>query len=302
MDNNTLNSFVWFIPFKSIRNFIREYVLDKDRQNNLINKKLDILNTLFYTKFIREKYSNDPKRLEHFSYKVFSQNDEDGILNEIFKRIGIKNKFFVEFGVQDGLECNSHFLLLQGWEGVFIEGSSEYCKKINDNFQNPIKKNKLKVINSFITAENINEILSTTKAVSINEIDLLSIDIDGNDYHVFNAINVINPRVVVIEYNGKFPPPIKWCMPYNPNYVWDYSDNQGASLEAIVELAESKGYKLVATNISGVNAFFIKKELYDYDKFTNNDSISNLYNPPQYDIKFQSGHNNIRFLQNHFDI
>lgn len=73
-------------------------------------------------------------------------------------------------------------------------------------------------------------------------------------------------------------------------------------MEAIVELAESKGYKLAATNISGVNAFFIKKELYDYDKFTNNDSTSNLYNPPQYDIKFQSGHNNIRFLQNHFDI
>lgn len=131
-------------------------------------------------------------------------------------------------------------------------------KKILNNFKNPIYENRLTVLNRFITAENINDILSETEAANIKDIDLLSIDIDGNDYHVFKSINVINPRVVVIEYNGKFPPPIKWIMPYNPNYIWDFSDNYGASLEAINELAKIKNYQLVGTNINGVNAFLLE--------------------------------------------
>lgn len=228
-----------------------------------------------------EKY-NDEKRLEKFGYKVFSQNEEDGILNEIFNRIGTTNKFFVEFGVQDGLECNSHYLLFQGWSGVFIEGSTEYCKMINNNFSKLIEKNKLKVLNNFITKENINDLIGTTDAANIKDIDLLSIDIDGNDYHIFNIINIVNPRVIVIEYNSKFPPPVEWIMPYDPNYVWkDASDKQSASLESITKLANKKNYQLVATDFAGVNAFFVRKDLCE-DKFPTDDSAKNLYNPPRY--------------------
>ena len=323
MDKKTIDNIVWWIPFKKLRNSVRELLLynietrnllikNQEIQQNIINKLENNINSYMFKKTIfdelqfqeyinsilkQEKY-NDKKRLEKFGYKVYSQNDEDGIIQEIFNRIGTTNKFFVEFGVQDGLESNSHYLLFQGWKGVFIEGSEYYYNLIINNFINPIEEKKLTVLNKFITAENINEILSTTEAANIKDIDLLSIDIDGNDYHIFNSINIIKPRVVIIEYNAKFPPPIKWVMPYNPNYIWDKSDNQGASLESINNLAKIKGYQLVGTNISGVNAFFVRKDLCK-DKFCDDYSANNLYNFPKYYIISRIGHYSKYFLDNY---
>lgn len=306
MNLETINKFVWLIPFKSFRNIIREYFIDITNINNTLNSINNTLNNInnnsnyinsnlntvkdisiitsdkiydIYSKEINlNKISSDPKRLENYGYKVYSQTDEDGIINEIFNRIGVTNKFFIEFGVQDGIECNCHYLLMQGWEGVFIEGNKDCCNKMNEYYNYLIYNNKLKVINAFITKENINDLISTTKAIDIKNIDLLSIDIDGNDYHVFKAIDVVNPRVVIIEYNVKFPPPVKWVMPYNPEHIWDGTENHGASLESIVELAKEKGYELVATNINGVNAFFVRKELYNKDIFPEDNSAKNLNN------------------------
>lgn len=207
----------------------------------------------------------------------------------------MSNRFFIEFGVQDGLECNSHFLLLQGWSGVFIEGSKHYCEAIRENFKLPLAQNRLTLLNEFITAENINDLLAQTKAVEIKEIDLLSIDIDGNDYYVFKAINNINPRVVVIEFNAKFPPPMEWIMPYNPTHIWDGTDNHGASLQSLVNLGKTKGYNLVATNLNGVNAFFVREDLCG-DKFSQ-DSVAKLYNPMK-PMTFTSGHKTARYLGN----
>ncbi len=242
------------------------------------------------------KYS-DSRRLEHFGYKVYSQNDEDGIIQEIFRRIGTTNRFFVEFGVQDGLECNTHFLLLQGWRGVFMDGSEEYVKQIQQNFANPIKEGRLKVLHAFITKENINELMQENGAAAIDEIDLLSIDIDGNDYHIFEALTYIHPRVVIIEYNAKFPPPSLWIMPYEKEYVWDGSDKQGASLQALVNLLNQKGYALVATNLNGVNAFFVRKDLVDSHTFVLQ-SPTELYNPMRISMEFRTGHPTKRFLDN----
>ena len=128
----------------------------------------------------------------------------------------------------------------------------QICK----NFATPLERGQLTLLNSFITAENINDLIAQTKAKDLVEIDLLSIDIDGNDYHIFNAISVIKPRVVVIEINAKFPPPTKYIMPYNPTHIWDGSDMHGVSLESLAKLALAKGYNLVGTDLKGVNAFF----------------------------------------------
>ena len=297
----SIDNIVWWIPIKSLRNSVRDilgnimYKFDVLNNNSCITKQL--ISDNYVMNLLKSDKYKDEKRLEKFGYKVYSQNDEDGIINEIFNRIGTTNKFFVEFGVGNGLECNSHYLLLQGWRGVFIEGSEDYCEMINKNLKSPISNGKLTVLNRFIDAENINSILSETRAADINEIDLLSIDIDGNDYHVFNAINVVNPRVIIIEYNAKFPPPIKWIMPYNPKNIWDGSDNHGASLEAITSLADSKGYQLVGTNLLGVNAFFVRKDLC-LNKFSEDSSAINLYNPARYLITFFSGHSNNYFLEN----
>ena len=148
---------------------------------------------------------------------MYSQNDEDGITHEIFRRIGTSNKRFIEFGVQDGLESNTHLLLFYGWSGLWIEGSSDDCNQIAMKFRPVIETGRLKVKNAFITRDNINTLFE--EAGFLGEIDLLSIDIDGNDLYIWDAIEAVNPRVVVTEYNGKFPPDLEWCQVYDASHV-----------------------------------------------------------------------------------
>jgi hypothetical protein len=236
---------------------------------------------------------NDPVYLDRFGYKVFSQNDEDGIIAEIFKRIGTTNKIFVEFGVQNGLESNGHFLLHKGWRGLWIEGSKRYCNQIKHYFERPIAIKQLFIQNVFITRENIDalikdNILQLHPGVE-KAIDCLSIDIDGNDYWIWEAIKCIKPRVVVIEYNAKFPPDFEWIMPYNPDHIWDLSDNQGASLKSLELLGEKLGYQLVATNIAGINAFFVQKEEVK-DLFPVPATAENLYHPFCANVLILNGH------------
>lgn len=235
---------------------------------------------------LKERFDN-PLYLEPFGYKVYSQNDEDGIIHEIFERIGCTNKRFIEFGVQDGLESNTHCLLHYGWEGLWIEGDEKYYNLINKKFYSVIQKGQLKVINEYVNRDNVNELFEENGF--IGEIDLLSIDIDGNDYHVWNALKCLNPRVVIIEYNAKFPPDLDWCMPYNENYIWDGTDRHGASLKAYEKLGVQLGYSLVGTNISGANAFFVRKDLTE-NKFVQPATAKLLYNPVRYNrIRFVSG-------------
>jgi hypothetical protein len=232
--------------------------------------------------------------LERYGFKVYSQNEEDGIIHEIFQRIGLKHKTFIEFGVMDGLECNTHFLLHMGWSGLWLEGSEKFYEAIQRNFRSVIQANRLKTAHTFITRENINE--TFIKNGFSGEIDLLSIDIDGNDYHVFEVISVVDPRVVVIEYNAKFPPFCGWVMPYDARHVWDGSDKQGASLKALEELGSRKNYRLVGTNYSGVNAFFVRKDLAG-DLFASPPTAENLYNPMR-PLRYKSGHPAKAFLDN----
>ncbi len=229
----------------------------------------------------------DEKCLERYGYKVYSQNDEDGIIQEIFRRIGTTDKRFIEFGVQNGLESNCHYLLFKGWTGLWIEGSASYVKEIHNRFRPVISNGQLKVKNAFITRDNINELFTSENFTG--EIDLLSIDIDGNDYYVWKAINVIKPRVVVIEYNGKFPPDLDWKQAYNSKHIWDGSDWHGASLKAYELLGRELGYQLVGTGINGVNAFFVRQDLAE-DKFITPATAENLYNPLRGQLHIKIGH------------
>lgn len=241
-----------------------------------------------WDRFLEERIK-DSRSLENFGYKVYSQNDEDGIIKEIFCRIGTTNKEFIEFGVQDGLECNSHYLLHLGWKGLWIEGSKKYCHVMNIKFKPVISNGRLRICNAFITRDNINQLIEENSFKS-KEPDFLSIDIDGNDWYVWEAINCIKPRVVCIEYNGKFPPDYYWKQAYNANHSWDGSDWQGASLKAMELLGEKKGYQLVGTNINGVNAFFVRKELIN-NTFLTLKTAEELYNPNRKKLKFYAaGH------------
>ncbi len=227
------------------------------------------------------------KCLERYGFKVYSQNDEDGIIEEIFNRIGTTNKTFVEFGVENGLECNSHYLLHKGWRGLWLEGNEKSVAEINARFYPAIRNNQLKCLNAFITKDNINELIA--EGGMVGEIDLLSVDIDGNDYYVWKAINVVKPRAVIVEYNAKFPPNHAWKQAYNAQHHWDGSDWQGASLKALELLGRELGYQLVGTNLNGVNAFFVREELAEH-KFIEPARAEELYNPARYAHAYVSGH------------
>ncbi|MDR1452627.1 MAG: hypothetical protein LBJ25_01430 [Candidatus Margulisbacteria bacterium] len=249
-----------------------------------------------YAKYETKQRLENPIYLERYGFKVFSQNDEDGIIEEIFNRIGTTNKKFVEFGVQNGLESNTHFLLHKGWKGVWIEGNKRAVEELRLFFKKPLKDSRLSAINAFITAANINQLISLNENCS-GEIDLLSIDIDGNDYWVWEAISCIKPRVVVIEYNAKFPPAHEWVMKYDEKHIWSGDDEQGASLKSLELLGEKLGYQLVGTNMTGTNAFFVKKELAK-NLFPQPAKAENLYNPTRWDMRYVSGHPAKKYIGN----
>ncbi|MCR4891500.1 MAG: hypothetical protein K5989_04895 [Lachnospiraceae bacterium] len=235
----------------------------------------------------------DPRALENFGYKVYSQNDEDGIIHEIFRRIGTETKEFVELGVGNGLECNSHYLLHCGWHGLWIEGNKGFCREMGNKFRPVIKNGRLKVVHGFITRENIERMIRLYRNAhgADSPPDFLSIDIDGNDWYVWEAIDSIRPRLVTIEYNGKFPPDLSWKQAYDAGHIWDKSDWQGASLKAMEELGRGKGYILTGTNLTGVNAFFVREDLYSKDLFLDLQTAEELYNPYRGELSFVSpGH------------
>jgi hypothetical protein len=198
-----------------------------------------------------------PSNLRNFEARVFSQYGEDGILAEIFARIGEVGKFAVEFGIEDGRECNARRLIEErGWSALLIEGNRPYSEAARARYAG----RPVQVMQRFLAAETI---LATLAEAGVPaEFDLLSIDVDGNDYWLWQTILAAHrPRAVVIEYNGRWPPPKVWVMPYDPNHRWDSSVAYGASLAALERLGARKGYTLVACGFAGVNAFFVRDDL-----------------------------------------
>lgn len=234
-----------------------------------------------------EKYK-DPKNITRFTFKSFSQFGEDGLINEIFNRIGIKNNFFVEFGVGNGLENNTCFqLVVNKWCGLWIEGAKNHSEQIAHRFSKYLQSDRLKFKNAFVTAENIEQIFKEASVPA--EFDLLSIDIDGNDYHIWRAINNYSPRVVVVEYNASYGSFAEHCQVYYPNNVWDRTNNFGTSLKSFELLAKEKGYSLVGCDLGGINAFFVRNDLL-FHRFQEPLNADFHYEPPRYYLKYFGGH------------
>jgi hypothetical protein len=231
---------------------------------------------------------NDPKCLVRYGYKSYSQCDEDGILAEIFSRIGVTNRQFAEFGIGDGLENNTLALLFQDWRGLWIDASTKHVSLIRAAYAPVIQAGRLRIVESFITAENIDGLIAGNSGGG--EIDLLSVDVDGNDYHIFCAIKCIRPRVVVIEYNAKFAPPTEYCMQYDSGHYWQGGDCFGASLKFLELRLKQRGYSLVACSLTGANAFFVRSDL-TADKFLEPFTAERHYQPARYHLtEIASGH------------
>jgi hypothetical protein len=198
-------------------------------------------------------------------FRVFSQFEEDGKLLFIFSLIGMDNKIFVEIGSDDGINSNSSNLFFNfGWHGLFIDGNSNAIRrgrKFYSRYPHPWSFPPYFSC-SMVKRENINEII-TSSGIS-GEIGLLSIDIDGNDYWIWDAITVINPRVVLIETHNEFGME-NIVVPYDPSYFYPgkHPVYHGASPVAMAKLAKQKGYRLVGANDLGFNFFFVKNGFAD---------------------------------------
>lgn len=262
------------------------------RNVNVTARRLGVIEqSLLHSEFQRlradERY-DDPKHLMRYGAKIYSQCDEDGIVAEIFRRIGTTTKSFVEFGIGNGLENNSHALLFDGWHGLWIDASTEAIRNITTSYAELVHSGRLRVVESFITRDNIDELI--VKNVDHNEIDFLSIDIDGNDVEILLAIRSVNPRVIAMEYNAKFVPPLLYCMDYNANHYWRGGDCFGASLKFLEVSLRQRGYSLVGCSISGANAFFVRNDLVG-DKFLQPFTAEFYYEPARYHlIEMASGH------------
>lgn len=224
--------------------------------------------------------------------KYFSQNDEDGILIEICRRMKIEKGHFLELGVGNGLENNSLILLMLGWQGAWLGGEDLA-------FELP-QGSRLRFVKTWITRENCLELIDSATgsesdpvSKSTKDIGFLSIDLDGNDVYVLETIlqSGLRPRIVVVEYNGKFPPPIRWRVTYDAAFQWAGDDYQGASLQDFVDTLEPAGYQLVACNITGVNAFFVRTDCVPPGAFDDVPrEILQLFAPADYNWFVRKGH------------
>ncbi len=193
-------------------------------------------------------------------FKVFSQWGDDGILQYLINILSVDNECFVEFGVENYLEANTRFLLLNNnWRGLVLDGSDaniDYIKADEIYW-----KYDLTAISRFVTAENINELLLSSGFKG--EIGLLHIDIDGNDYWIWNAIESTDPVVVSVEYNSLFGCERSITIPYKPDFERLEAHHSGlyagCSLLALCDLADAKGYAFVGSNSAGNNAYFVRK-------------------------------------------
>jgi len=193
-------------------------------------------------------------------FRVFSQWGEDGIIQFLISRIPIENKTFIEFGVEDYTQANTRFLLVNNnWRGLVIDSDKDAIARLGESAV--CWQGGLKVVSESVTAENINELLSSNGFTG--EVGLLSIDIDGNDYWVWRAITVINPAIVIVEYNHRFGAEAAVTIPYDKDFARGKGHPIfyfGASLKALCQLAARKGYAFVGCNSNGVNAFFVRRD------------------------------------------
>jgi hypothetical protein len=212
---------------------------------------------------LRHKISD----LNSFEAKIYSSTGVDGIIYALLQKIGIINNFCVEFGVGDGRECNTRYLIEKGWDYLHMDGQ--------ENAFTYTRINK-----EYINAENINSLF--VKYGVPKEFDILSIDLDYNTYWVWEAIDGYRPRIVIIEYNASIPPEESKVVKYDPNEFWDGTNYFGASLLALKKLGDKKGYTLVGCDSSGSDAIFVLSDLAS-EHFVLKD-IDEIYKKPQYGV------------------
>lgn len=216
--------------------------------------------------------------LNDAEFQVYSQWGEDGIIQWLIKHIPITNKTFIEFGVEDYEQSNTRFLLMNNnWSGMIIDGSEEAIEHVKNTGW--YWKYDLYAVCAFITKENINPLLR--QSGFDEDLGILSIDVDGNDYWILHNIEYYKPRILICEYNAVFGYDKAVTIPYEENFYRTEAHFSnlywGASLMAMKKEAEDRGYTLVGINSNANNAFFVRNDLVKYIRF----DISSIEMPIQ---------------------
>lgn len=246
----------WKPIFKNLKkNLIRLKFLESNFANDLQQQ---------YSSLIHNKDRRRDLRMKE--KKISSQHGEDGLILHFLDQIGAKNHIAAEFGVGGGQECNTANLIINfGWNALLIEGNKKNYQQAKSYFASHplVDERQVTILNQFVDADNINSLLEDN--LSVKDIDLLSLDIDGNDYWVWKAITSIEPRLVVIEYNSSLGKNCSVTVKYDSrfNRFKKHSSGfyHGATLKALTKLARNKGYGLVGCESHGINAFFIRNDL-----------------------------------------
>ena len=239
-------------------------IIQKFFKINILLKQLNEIKILNGLNILDQK-KIDGSDINKHELKIFSQFGEDGIIDFLVKKTEIKSKYFIEFGVEDYNESNTKFLLeARNWAGEIYETNKEHINNIKN--QDLYWRYNLSVKNVFVTKKNINLLVKNfLEKNNINQLGLLSIDIDGVDYWIWKELTVTNPEIVIIEYNARLGYEKSIVVPYEENFQRLKKHHSsiyfGASLNALYKLGIEKGYSLVGTNLNGSNAFFIKKDL-----------------------------------------
>lgn len=213
----------------------------------------------------RSMRESAPENPSLHGFKVYSQADEDGIIEYLLERLPTadSNRTFIEIGCGDGLENNSHFLLLKGYSGVWLDGSEQNIQFIRDAIDEKASadEGRLLLMSRFVDRQNIAAILeSSCKFLGNTDPDFFSLDIDGNDCFIAEeVIKHISPKIICAEYNAKFPPNFRTSIRYDKDHIWKNDDYHGASLAYFCKILQ--GYSLVSCNMSGANAFFARNDL-----------------------------------------
>lgn len=240
-----------------------------------INRRFDQISMMLGYLMVNQQNSTEIQSLEKAEFQVFSQFGDDGIIQYLINSISIENKKFVEIGVEDYKESNTRFLLQNNnWKGLVIDGSIDniQCIKNSELYW----KYDITAVESWVTIENINQILVENSF--LGDIGLLSIDVDGMDYYIFEAIEVISPRILIIEYNSLFEER-SVVVPYEKNFDRSKAHFNhmyfGASLNALKNLGAKKGYEFIGCNKNGINAYFLRRDIFEksYNLEVNHDFV-----------------------------
>ncbi len=225
-----------------------------------VDKGMQILLSLKYKEMLR---NGDPlPSFDEVQFRAFSQTGEDGLLLFIFSLIGTTNEKCVEVAAGNGFECNTANLIINhGWHGLLFDGDEKNIK-MGQQFYSNCSDTRIwppTLVHDWITSETINDLIR--KNYVEGEVDLLSLDLDGNDYWIWRAIDCIDPRVVIVEFDNEWDSDMCVTQRYDPNYVWDSRSAAGASLAAFVKLGRQKGYRLVGSQRLCFNAVFLRNDV-----------------------------------------